>query len=148
MSALEGVLELADFDLRLVAAIREIPGLAAEWDRPPLPAAGHDVPEKPYAILYAIPWDVWSGAANLPHMEARRAMQVTLVGETAEQARVAMDKVRVKLLGWGLDGLHLTDLDVAGVRVIDRIGVSTPAGDADALLVNQIERFVFTLTAT
>jgi hypothetical protein len=148
VSAADGVLELVDFDLRLAETLREIPGFLVEWERPPYPADGEDAPEKPYGILYAIPWDDWSGAANLPHMEVRRAVQVTVVGETHEQAAFVMDSVRVKWLAWGTAGEHATSLDVAGVRVLDRIGVSAPGGDADSLLVQRVERFVFTLSAT
>lgn len=147
----QSVLDRTSLTLKLRTVVRAIPlggtTLACEIGRTPPPTAGEAVPRCPYVILWPQEGD-FELAATLGTPEGCAALhyRATAVGENAEQASRALDKVRTAFLG-RTSGGYVTDLNTADLSIGARWSEGPDGLDSDSRLYNDTERFGFLATA-
>jgi hypothetical protein len=144
------VVDRTSLNLKLRTVIRAITlgasTLGCEIGRPPPPLTDEDVPRCPYVILW--PQDgEFEGYNTLGSPEGCASLmyRVTAVGENAEQASRALDKVRTAFLGRTSSG-YVTDLNTSDLNVGSRWSEGPDGLDSDSRLYNETERFGFLAT--
>lgn len=138
------VLDRRPLTVKLRSVIR-LAGLSCELGRPPAPETGQNVPTPPYVVLWPLYGD-FVPTLGVPDGASTVVYQATAVGENAESAEWAMDKLRSTLLGRNATG-YVTDLDTAEVKVGSRWSEGPGMLDADSRLFNLAERFGFLVAA-
>lgn len=85
--------------------------------------AGGNVPPKPYAILYPMPRPPAMGSMGRPHDLGWTYWQITIAGETTEQALWASDKVTHAMLD--MDSGYVNEIpSVVGRELMSGGGVA------------------------
>ncbi len=139
-----GVVEIESFLGVIGEVLTTIPGLGVGHGRPPLPAQGEKEPELPYTILYSIPWDTYDSPPMSSDQDVPLAFQTTTVGATAQQARLADDRVRAKLVAMS-SSTHTweTAIVAPGLVIMGRACTLAGGEDSDVRLTSIPSRFVF-----